>query len=173
MIVLCPMQDRKCRQLHYPEYQFHISLYARKKYSFDQKLFSSSGNIIFTNFHGARAFAHQMNNVNNILKNPEKAIRAGVINAIGLIDEIFHYVLFQYREQCKPEIFRALIRHLNDGFSAAKLDACLLKFIEHFPPQSVYDGKTEPAAYLEGWTEDVQNREILIEELLILKISKF
>ena len=74
-----------------PSMEFHISRRARDQYEFDQSLFSLSGNVIFANFYAARSFAQKMNNKRDLLRFPENAVRAGQINAMGLIDEILHY----------------------------------------------------------------------------------
>ena len=70
--------------------EFHISLKARDLYQFDDSLFSLSGNVVFLNFHAARVFAHKMNERRDLVSFPERAVKAGQINAMGLIDEILH-----------------------------------------------------------------------------------
>src|SRR5512133_2559108 len=72
--------------------EFHVSRQARDRYQFDLALFSLSGNVIFANFHAARVFAQKMNSKRDLVNFPEQGVRAGQINAMGLIDEILHYV---------------------------------------------------------------------------------
>ncbi len=77
--------------------EFHISRKTRDLYQFDESLFSLSGNVIFINFHGARLFAQRMNEKKDLINFPDQGIKAGQINAMGLIDEILHYVVGLYR----------------------------------------------------------------------------
>ena len=74
--------------------EFHISRQARDRYQFDQALFSLNGNIIFADFYAARLFAQKMNQSRDLIRFPERAVKAGQINGMGLIDEILHFVDF-------------------------------------------------------------------------------
>ncbi|HEX9973158.1 MAG TPA: hypothetical protein VGD14_13890 [bacterium] len=93
--------------------EFHISRDARDKYQFDESLFSISGNVIFANFHASRKFAQKMNDKRDLINFPEQTVRAGQINAMGLIDEILHYVVELYRQQAQPEIIKMALEWLN------------------------------------------------------------
>jgi len=79
--------------------EFHVSRNARDRYQFEESLFSLSGNVIFANFHAARLFAQKMNQKRDLVRFPEQAVRAGQINALGLIDEIMHFVVAMYRRR--------------------------------------------------------------------------
>ena len=57
--------------------EFHISHHARKKYQFDEHLYSLTGNVIFADFHAARLFAQKINSKRNLAVNPEQTVRAG------------------------------------------------------------------------------------------------
>ena len=82
--------------------EFHVSRQARERYQFDEAPFTTSGNVIFADFLAARRFAQQMNAQRDLLAHPEQAVRAGQINAMGLIDEILHQVIEDYRQTQQP-----------------------------------------------------------------------
>src|SRR5512138_2252891 len=84
-------------------FEFHISRQARDRYQFDQSLFNLQGNVIFANFHASRQFAQKMNQARDLVSYPERAVRAGQINAMGLIDEILHHVVSLYRKERNSE----------------------------------------------------------------------
>src|SRR5450830_527877 len=71
-----------------PQCEFHILAEVRDRYQFDESLFSSNGNVIFPNFHAARVFAKKLNDKRDLVKFPDQTVKAGKLNAIGLIDEI-------------------------------------------------------------------------------------
>jgi hypothetical protein len=73
--------------------EFHVSRKARDRYTFDAALFALSGNVVFANFHATRVFAQKMNEKRDLARFPEQTVRAGQINAMGLIDEILHFVV--------------------------------------------------------------------------------
>jgi len=67
--------------------EFHISRKARERYRFAETLFSYNGNVVFANVAACREFAHRMNQVREADKNPDQAVHAGQLYAMGLIDE--------------------------------------------------------------------------------------
>ncbi len=83
--------------------EFHISRLSRDRYQFEDALFALTGNVIFANFHAVRAFAQKMNQKRDLVRFPEQAVQAGQLNAMGLIDEILHQVVAQYRQQRNPQ----------------------------------------------------------------------
>ena len=87
-----------------PRCEFHVSRRARDRYGFDQELFGSTGNVVFADFRAAREFADRMNRQRDLEAHPEQAVKASEINAMGLIDEILHLVVRQYRWQINPDV---------------------------------------------------------------------
>jgi len=151
--------------------EFHISRAARDHYQLDQTLFGLNGNVIFTNFHAARQLAQSMNQKRDLISYPERAIRAGQINAMGLIDEILHLVIFEYQRQRNPDVMKTAVDHLLVEISPDQFDQTLLQFIKTFPPLSVYNQEVTANDYLSGETEGFPNRQLLLEELLMLWIA--
>lgn len=151
--------------------EFHVSRQARDRYHFDLSLFGYHGNVIFANFHAARLFAQKINQQRDLVSYPEQAVKAGQVNALGLMDEIFHHVVSLYQQQRNPQAFAKALQFLNDQFGGPAIEHLLLKFIQEFPPVSVYLGQVSPEEYLEGETEGIPNREALVEELMMLWIT--
>ncbi|MBN1486552.1 MAG: alpha-amylase, partial [Anaerolineae bacterium] len=151
--------------------EFHISKLARDHYQFDQTLFSLTGNVIFANFRAARVFAQKMNDKRDLVNFPEKAVRAGQINAMGLIDEILHYVITQYRKSKNPQAIKNALVYLEKTLTKEAVDKALQEFCEEFPPVAVYQGKVSLDAYLSGETEGTPHREVALEEMLLLWLA--
>ncbi|RLC91556.1 MAG: glucose-1-phosphate adenylyltransferase [Chloroflexi bacterium] len=153
------------------EMEFHVSRKARDLYQFDQSLFSLSGNVIFANFHAARVFAQRMNARRDLVRFPEQAVKAGQINAMGLIDEILHYVVGLYREQKNPQVMRQALDWLDERLGKEAVDAALRRFADEFPPLAVYRREVSLDDYLEGETAGVPHRQIVLEEMLMLHLA--
>jgi glycosidase len=151
--------------------EFHVSRKARDFYQFDQSLFSLVGNVIFANFHAARVFAQKMNDKRDLVSFPEQAVRAGQLNAMGLIDEILHYIVGLYREQKNPEVMPEALDWLVARLGKEEVDTALRKFADEFPPVAVYQREVTLEAYLEAETAGVPNRQILLEEMLALWLA--
>ena len=151
--------------------EFHISRQARKRYQFEDSLFSFNGNVIFANFHAARVFSQRMNEVRDAAANPQLAVRSGQINALGLIDEIFHHIFALYRTRMNPALYDDMLAWLEKDVGRRKLSAAVRAFLREFPPVPVYQGKLELNDYLAGETDGIPNRAAAVEELLMLWLA--
>jgi len=157
-------------------FEFHISRAARDLYQFDQSLYSLSGNVIFSNFHAVRVFAQKMNARRDLIHYPERAVRAGELNAMGLIDEILHFVVGQYRQQVNPAVTREALDWLYQEIGREQVDYTLRRFADTFPPLAVYRRETGLDEYLAGESrlptgEVVPNRQLVLEELMMLWLA--
>jgi glycosidase len=158
-------------QKNTPAMEFHISRKVRDLYQFDESLFSLSGNVIFPNFHAARLFAQRMNEKRDVINFPDQAVKAGQINAMGLIDEILHYVVGLYRNEKNSQVMQQALDWLYGKFGKKKVDEVLRKFADEFPAVAVYRHEVEPDTYLEGETGGVPHRLIILEEMLMLWLA--
>ncbi len=149
--------------------EFHVSRLSREKYGFDQLLFSLNGNVIFANFQAARKFAQQI----NAQKSPGDTgyVSAGQINALGLIDEIFHLVVAEYYQEYGKDLRDALYMDISTRLGEEKLLATLTAFCGEFPPVQVFQGQLTLKDYLDGSTEGVANTKLALEELLMLWLT--
>src|ERR1035441_8482742 len=133
--------------------EFHISRNTRERYQFAESLFSYTGNVVFANLAGAREFAHRMNAVREVEKHPERAVHAGALYAMGLIDEASHVLMARYREQFDPEVMTGALTWFQAQVGAEALDTLLLTFVEQFPGSSVMRGLETPRQWLTETTD--------------------
>lgn len=151
--------------------EFHISRKARDFYGFDESFFTVSGNVIFPNFRAVRLFVQRMNEKRDLVSFPEQAIKPGQMNAMGLIDEILHYIIGLYGNEKNPRVMKQALDGLYEKFDKLRVDEALRNFAEEFPTVAVYRGEIPPEIYLEGETEGVDNRQIILEEMLMLWLA--
>ncbi len=151
--------------------EFHISKRVREKYGVDETLFSYNGSAIFLNFQAVKRFAEKLNKQRDLIHFPENAIKVGQANAMGLIDEIFHYVIQLYRDEKKSSIFAEIDNMLDKLFGHETYQAFLKLFVSEFPPNPVYTKTLTPEEYLSQSTNGIQNRENVLEELLLYWIE--
>jgi predicted flap endonuclease-1-like 5' DNA nuclease/glycosidase len=138
--------------------EFHILRSVRDRHNFDEALFTISGRVIFADFAAARRFAATLNAVS-----PGRNARAGDINAMGLIDEVLHGLLLEYRENHAPKLWQEALEALKTQYGE-RLDATLARFAQEFPPTPVYKGNQK----LEDYLANPLNKEVLLEEMLLL-----
>ena len=148
--------------------EFHIARSARERYQFAESLFSYTGNVVFANLAACREFAHRMNQVRDVQRFPERAVHAGQLYAMGLIDEASHVLMARYREQFDPEVMASALAFFSAQVGADALDKMLLIFVEQFPGSTVIRGQQTPSQWLAGASDGTPHREAALEELLLL-----
>jgi glycosidase len=151
--------------------EFHVSREARDIYQFDQGLFALSGNVILADFHAARVFAQKMNDKRDLARFPELTVKAGQINAMGLIDELLHSVVAQYRQQRNPQVMAQALDWLEERLGRQAVDETLRRFADEFPPLAFYRREIGLDEYLQGQTAGVPHRQVVLEELLLLWLA--
>jgi len=144
--------------------EFHVSRLARDRYRFEDALFTLTGNVMIADFYAARVFAQRMNEAG-------RSASASEINAMGLIDEVSHMLMAEYRRTVDPEAMAHALAALNEALGVTEVDRMLARFAEEFPIVDVYRGLQTVQQYMNGHTEDVPNREVLLEEMLLLWLS--
>lgn len=151
--------------------EFHIHRRVRDAHQFDDGLFSTSGNVVFANFLAARLFAQALNDQRDLALHPERAVLPGQINALGLIDEILHYVAALYKDDQGTGLWSRALDHIAAQIGRTETDEVLARFVHHFPSVGVYRGHQTEAEWLEGNTQGVSHRETAFEEVLLLALA--
>ncbi|NOK59999.1 MAG: alpha-amylase [Chloroflexi bacterium AL-W] len=151
--------------------EIHVSRAARDRYQFDETLFTYNGTVIFANFHAVRIFAEKINQKRDLINFPEQAVFPSQLNAVGLIHEVTHHVFKVYRDQRNPQLMSQMQAALQQRLGPAAVDAALLRFVNDFPPISVYRGQTDARTFLSNTTNGVPNRHLMLEEMIMLWIA--
>ena len=150
--------------------EFHISRECRSRYQFNHALFAITGNVVLADYTAVRIFAQKLNE----RRGPETRlpmVRAGALNAMGLIDEILHYVVGLYAAQVRPSVLMELVADLEKTAGAVDVRRALARFCRDFPPEAVYRGQLPVEEFLLGTTQGVSNREAALEEMLLLWLA--
>ncbi len=150
---------------------FHVAKAARDRYRFNREIFTLSGNVIFPEYRAVREFAHRMNEIREVKKHPELAVRSGSLNAMALIDEILHHLIWQYRNKIRPGVLAEAASYISARLGAAEPAETVRRFADLFPPAAVYAGEQTTDAYLADASGDVSHKEIELEEMLMLWIA--
>ncbi|MDR1505723.1 MAG: alpha-amylase, partial [Treponema sp.] len=151
--------------------EFHVRREVRERHGLGHALFSLTGNVVLADVRQARALAAKLNAGVDPAGNPGRMVKAGQLNAMGLIDEILHYVVALYREQVVPALFEQASARLEDRLGSGRIAAMLREFGDVFPPQAVYAGKTTVEAYLASRDGGESCKSLALEELLLLALA--
>ncbi|MDR1955479.1 MAG: alpha-amylase [Treponema sp.] len=153
-----------------PQKEFHIRKEIREECGLDHTLFSLRGNVVLADFRQVRELAIRLN-AQRDPAHPERFIQAGQLNAMGLIDEILHYVVALYREQVQSDVFDTALLRFASVLGKEKTAGLLHTFGELFPPQQVYAGTITVEDYLKGFEGPTSCRAVALEELLLLALA--
>ncbi|MDR0670547.1 MAG: alpha-amylase [Treponema sp.] len=148
--------------------EFHIRRELRDEYKLESRLFSLTGNVVLIDLREVRNLAAKF----NAKAGPgRRHIRAGQLHAMGLIDEILHYMVALYREQVQGDVFDTALERLNEKLGRGKTEGMLHAFGSQFPPQAVYAGSTTVDSWLKGSEGGESCRTLSLEEILLLALA--
>lgn len=150
-----------------PTFNFQVAKTIREKYEIDESFFSVTGNVVFANFYQVRVFTQKLNEK----RDPNNHVSPGEVNGAGLLDEIYHIAIRNYVKKKFPNAFPSAINNISETLGEAKFEKLLLEFLKVFPPQKVYKKEQTLKEYLMDSTESVPNKEIIVEELLLLHFA--
>ena len=107
----------------------------------------------------AREVAYRLNQT----REPARAVHAGELAGLGLLDALQAALIRAYERQVDPKAFVAARQNLEERPGTDALDAVLAASVTAFPPDDVQSGR-RPAASLLG---DPLAREAALRDLLI------
>jgi glycosidase len=136
-----------------------ISKKARKRYKIKPAFLKERGTIFFPDFQAVRTFTET-------LKEPQA--QAGHINAMDLMHDIFLHVVDVYKRKKNPKVIDEALLFLESNIGKNAVDKTLNLFIQEFPPAKVDRGEISDKDYLMGISKGIPNKEIILEELLLL-----
>jgi hypothetical protein len=150
-------------------YEFHVAKISLK-YQLDKSLFSIN-EMIVANFRLARELTSKINVKRKSEGKSDQQITAGLINAVGLMHEIFHFLIRWYEEKENPDVLKRSLNFLVQHLGEKELNQVFLGYLEEFPPLDVHLGKMTAEDYLASSTNGKPNAEIVLEELILLQLE--
>ena len=147
--------------------EFHIQREIREEHRLEAPLFSLTGNVVLADLRQARSLTTRLNT-----KLPsDKQVKSGQLNAMGLIDEILHYMVALYREQVQSDVFEQAVSHLEEKLGTGRVGDFFQSFGSRFPPRSVYTGESSVEAYLKSSEGDESCKALSLEESMLLALA--
>ncbi len=151
--------------------EFHISREARVRYKASDVLFNYAGNVVFGNLAASRELAIQINEARGTANDPERVINPGALFAMGLIDEISHATVTYYRKNLDPQVMTRALAWFEERIGPEQVERMLLSFVDEFPNVAVFRGEEKAEEWIQGSTEGVSHREVVLEELMLLWLA--
>ncbi|MCX5971555.1 MAG: alpha-amylase family glycosyl hydrolase [Coprothermobacterota bacterium] len=144
--------------------EFRISRRARLRYGFEKGLFTPTGKIAADTPLAARSLARRIDEVRNTKLFPERSVRAGEINAFGLLAGALHAVIRLYRQAVVPDPFFTALNSLKDHLGKQSIDLLIQRYKEEFFPVTQLQPQPQTVTDL----PDEGDPGIALEELILL-----
>jgi glycosidase len=151
--------------------EFHIARSIREQIDLDDLLFSYTGNVIFANVTASRKLAERLDALNRSKSPSAKSIRGSDLFAMGLIDELSHALVANYRRNTDPRVLKDGLDFLARGIGQQQLDNLLLTFTQQFPSVAIFRNEVTAEQWLKEQTEGLSNHEAAFEEMLLLWLA--
>lgn len=151
-------------------HEFHVSRKSRDRYGLDESFFSITGDVVFANFRQAQLFTELVNQVRLTSEDFKGArqVRAPEVNAMGVLHEIYHYIIDLYINTIDRNAFFKCEKILSNELSYSTIRSIQKKLLEDFPPLSIYKGDLTVDEYLERGQPGFPNTHSALVELLLL-----
>jgi glycosidase len=122
-------------------------------------------------FDFAQAMANSINRHRNAAAHPERAVRAGEVAAICLIDAIAYYLTGAYHLRENPGILPRAVTAARRKFGSAPLEETLVRLIESLPGLNYPPPEVAPGDWLEKGEGTPPPRQETWNELLLLDLA--
>jgi len=111
---------------------------ARERYDPDLSLHRPDGSVAMGEGRIARALAARMNRARAADLAPgSPGIGAGELYALGVIHEVFHYLVERYEDEARPEAVAAALAAVRTARGARRADGLRRAFLDAFPDRLV------------------------------------
>jgi len=159
------------RRAGYFPLEFPISRARWEFYGLDKGILPEKGAIRMPDFRILRELVKRIYERKDLTAFLQPPLRAGQLNAAGLINEIYRYSILLYCTTKNPPAFRKGLRAAKEKITADRLDSTIAEFVELFPPHEILRGKESIRDYLRGRTKGIPHRQIVAAELLLLALG--
>ena len=146
---------------------------ARERYDPDLSLHRPDGSVAMGEGRIARALAARMNRARaEDLAPGSPGIGAGELYALGVIHEVFHYLVERYEDEARPEAVAAALAAVRAARGARRADGLRRAFLDDFPDRLAGAAGADGTAGAEGApVAPAEPPESTLEELILTRIA--
>jgi len=151
--------------------ELHILKAVRTACNLNADFFSPSGKAHPADIRDIRVLAKTINDNAETLLPAGQFVMAGQLHALSLINEMLHLVCRSFCRHKNPAVFSDALRSTENAFGLQAVKAVLADFCREFPPSAVYGNAMSIEAFLNGSTDGIPNKVLILEEWMLLHIA--
>ena len=119
----------------------------------------------------AREIARKINDMRDFSKPGTRPARAGELLAMGLLTDVFRYVMTLYCEDFHKGVLDRGLMWTRLRTETRVVELPIMQFIQLYPPKPVLENSLSEKAFLEQHHGGLHNREIALRDLILLGLS--
>ncbi|MDA3809493.1 MAG: alpha-amylase family glycosyl hydrolase [Spirochaetaceae bacterium] len=144
--------------------ELHLSNVSRKKYSLEDLNFSETGKLVVNDSYQINEISENLNTIKKERSDIDFYFKSGDLNALAIIEKINHFLIRQYLLEADNLGMRSTLSLLDGNYGKKEVDKILTEYSRNF------SSKKRADHVLEGKINNIPVRELLLEEIILLKI---
>jgi len=150
--------------------ELHFSNKSRKEYLLEDLNFTETGKLVVKESYNIKEITEKLNTAKRDQTANEFFFKSGDLNALGLIEKINHYLIKQYLLVADNLVMKSAIKQLNENYGEDEIDKILIEYSRNFSNELIYTNKENVEDFLKREIDSIPVRELLLEEIILLKI---
>jgi glycosidase len=150
--------------------ELHFSNQCRNKYSLEDLNYSDTGKLIVNESYQIKEITQTLNTKRNELSQLDFYFKSSDLNALALIEKINHFLIKTYLTEADNLAMKSTLATLNKNYGSEQIDKILIKYCTNFSNKIIYHKNEDAQQFLENKINNIPVRELLLEEIILLKI---
>lgn len=151
-----------------------ISKKTREEYNIDSSFINYADTIaIFEDYYSAKVLAEHINKIREVKEsyNPDRYVRASVLNGLGLLDELYTGVIKEFFKENGDELREDLKARLTKDLGKKQYYSTLKKFADQYPSNELFSNKKTFDEFIKGKTNEIDNEYLLLDEMILASLG--
>ncbi|MEJ2746178.1 MAG: hypothetical protein P8123_10920, partial [bacterium] len=133
--------ERQSRHAAYFPLEFPISKARWEFYGLDKDFLPAKGEAAMPDFHLFHEMVKRIYERRDLAAFSQSPLRAGHLNAAGLINEIYRCIIAGYCATINPTALQKGLLKVKEELSDDRSDSTIGEFVELFPPKDILQGQ--------------------------------
>jgi len=142
--------------------ELHLNNKSRKNYILEDLVFSATGKLLLFENYQIQEITEKINNIRKEVGEVENFYKSSDLNALALIEKINHFLIKKYLLEADNLAFRSTLHRVTETYGKDQIDKIFKEFNANFSGAADFD--------LDSHVDTVPLRELLLEEVILLKI---
>ena len=150
--------------------ELHFSNKCREDYLLEDLKYSDTGKLIVDESYQIKEITESLNKTKRERTETDQFFKSSDLNALALIEKINHFLIKSYLLKSDNLAMKSTLTLLNDNYGDDQIDKIFIGYFNSFSNNTVLEKYENTENYLNQSVETTPVRELLLEEIILLKI---